>query len=380
MFDINILGTRIKELRKQRGLTQNAFAEELHVSFQAVSNWERGIAPPELENLIHIAAYFGVLVDDLLRPRSDDLFLGIDGGGTKTEFLLVNAEGYVQKRLVKSGCNPNDVGYPKMASLLLDGIGDILIEFQSIKSVFCGIAGISTGNYAKRLYDELKKHYPKINIQIKNDSCNLFALGENADMAVISGTVSVVFVKHGDSYKRLGGWGYLLDDAGSAYDIGKEALRVALLEEDIKEPPSLMSRLLLKKLNTVTVWEHINTVYNEGKPYIAGLASVVFDAYQKGDKKAFEIIEKNAKALAELLNSGIKIYGARPVAIASGGLFEHYGKIMITFIEKYSTVKLIVNDLPPIYGACRNAYAMVSDKISDAFYENFKKTYGGTAL
>ena len=57
MLDINLLGNRIKELRKQRGLTQNAFADALHVSFQAVSNWERGIAPPELENLINIATY-----------------------------------------------------------------------------------------------------------------------------------------------------------------------------------------------------------------------------------------------------------------------------------------------------------------------------------
>ena len=149
MLDIKILGNRIKELRKQRGVTQNAFAEALHVSFQAVSNWERGIAPPELENLIHIAAYFGVLVDDLLRPQNDDLFLGIDGGGTKTEFVLVSADGYVQKRLVKSGCNPNDIGYSKMVSLILDGIGGILKEYQSIKSIFCGIAGISTSDYAQ---------------------------------------------------------------------------------------------------------------------------------------------------------------------------------------------------------------------------------------
>ena len=53
MLDIRTLGSRIKELRKERGLTQDAFAGAIHVSFQAVSNWERGIAPPEIENLIN---------------------------------------------------------------------------------------------------------------------------------------------------------------------------------------------------------------------------------------------------------------------------------------------------------------------------------------
>lgn len=377
LLNIEALGTSIRELRKQKGLTQNEFAGVLGVSFQAVSNWERGIAPPELENLINIAAYFGVLVDDLLRKQSDDLFLGIDGGGTKTEFVLVSSEGYVLKRLVKNGCNPNDIGYSAMLSILVDGIGDILTEFHSVKSVFCGIAGISTGDYAKRLSAELKRRYQQIDIQIKNDSHNLFALDERADMAVISGTGSVVFVKDGDSYKRLGGWGYLLDSAGSAYDFGRDVIREALHEEDMRENRSVMSRMLCRKLNVDTMWEHINTIYSEGKPYIASFASIVFDAFKQGDKKAEQIILRNTKALAELLNAGVKLCNASPVAIASGGLFEHYGEIMTEFIGQYSDVKLLISTLPPIYGACKKACSITACDISDEFYGNFKKTYGG---
>ncbi len=377
MLNTEALGTNIRELRKQRELTQNEFADILGVSFQAVSNWERGIAPPELENLINIAAYFGILVDDLLRKQSDDLFLGIDGGGTKTEFVLVSSEGYVLKRIVKSGCNPNDIGYSAMLSILVDGIGDILTEFHSVKSIFCGIAGISAGDYAKRLSAELKRRYQQTEIQIKNDSFNLFALDERADMAVISGTGSVIFVKDGDSYKRLGGWGYLLDGAGSAYDIGRDAIREALREEDMKENHSLMSSMLYQKLNTDSVWEHINTIYNEGKPYIASFAPIVFDAFKQGDEKAKEIIAGNAKALAELLNAGVKLYAANPIAIASGGLFEHYEDIITEFISQYSDVKLLVSKLPPIYGACKKACSIAACGISNDFYENFKKNYGG---
>ena len=268
----------------------------LHVSSQAVSNWERGIAPPDLENIMRIADRLETSVDSLLHPQGDALFLGIDGGGTKTEFVLLSEDGHVLKQLVKRGCNPNDIGYTETLTLLSDGIAKILNGFQSVKAMFCGISGISTGNHAKRLYEDLKKRWPQTVIQVKNDTFLLFSLDESAGMAIISGTGSVVFVKNGDAPLRLGGWGYLFDQAGSAYDIGRDAVCEVLREEDRREPSSLLSNLLLEQWKTKTVWEHINVLYQEGKPYIAGLAAVVFEAYRKGCDKAANIIDKNAQA------------------------------------------------------------------------------------
>ena len=376
MIDLELLGNHIRELRHKKGLTQSEFADILAVSFQAVSNWERGITPPDIENLVRIASYFGVLVDSLLSPMTEDVYIGIDGGGTKTEFVAVSRTGSVLKRIVKSGCNPNDGGYGHTEELICDGINEIISEHPSVKSIFGGIAGMTTGNYADRLYTSLKKLLPKVDIQIKTDAFNIFGLCDNADMAVISGTGSVVFVKSKDSYKRLGGWGYLFDRAGSAYDIGRDAVCSALKEEDMQSPPSMLSKMLLKRMNTATVWEHINTLYGKGKPYIAELASVVFDVYREGDQTARQIIDDNARALAELLNMGVELHGASSTAIASGGMFEHYGDIMLSHIAKHSDVKVIIGGLPPIYGACRNACIAVLHEMPDDFYENFKKTYG----
>lgn len=375
-MDVKFIGNRIKELRQDKGITQSELAEALVVSFQAVSNWERGITPPDVENLIRLAAYFGVLVDDLLRPKNDDIYLGIDGGATKTEFVAVSSEGTVLKRIIKVGCNPNDIGYAKTEELIFDGVREICVDFPSLKTVFCGIAGISTGNYKDRLEERFGKYFPQLKVRIKTDAFNLFAMADGVDMSVISGTGSVVFVRRGEDYRRIGGWGHLLDNAGSAFDIGRDALRQALFEEDMKQKSSVMSKLLLKKLNTDSVWEHINVIYSEGKPYIAGLASVVFDAYREGDKNAVSIIDKNVKALAELLNAGVNIYGAKPVAIASGGIFEHYSDIMRSHIKKYSDVELMIIDLPPILGACRYAYAISGREISENFTKNFKISYG----
>lgn len=377
MIDLKYIGNRIRTLRLERGMTQSEFASLMCISFQAVSNWERGITSPDLDNVVRVAELFGITVDELLRPRGEELFLGIDGGGTKTEFAVISSDGGLVARSVKSGCNPNDVGYSRALAVIREGIDAILADYQSINAAFLGIAGISVGNHAKRLYSDLKKCYPKIKIQIKSDIFNLFAMCDGASMAVISGTGSVVFVKDGDEYRRIGGWGYLLDNAGSAYDMGREAIRTALYEEDMKKSPSRLANMLREGLNVKTVWEHLNTIYAEGKPYIAELASVVFEAYLMGDENAARIIDESARGLAKLLNAGVEIYGAEPVAVASGGLFTHYTKIMREHIEKYSEVKLITGGLPPIYGACKSARLMADSVIPTSFYDNFKNSYGG---
>ena len=66
MFDKINLGKTIKQHREAVGLTQSQLAESLFVSFQAISAWERGITPPDLENVCRLAEFFGVSVDSLV--------------------------------------------------------------------------------------------------------------------------------------------------------------------------------------------------------------------------------------------------------------------------------------------------------------------------
>ena len=87
-------------------------------------------------------------------------------------------------------------------------------------------------------------------------------------------------------------------------------------------------------------------------------------------------IRQLSKALAMLLDAGVDIYGVKPLAIASGGVFEHYSDIMIPHIKKYSKVELLIIDLPPIFGACRYACSMAGHNISESFTKNFKISYG----
>lgn len=62
----NVLGKKIARLRRERGITQAELAEQLHFTYQAVSNWERGVSEPDSETLVRLAAFFGVSTDELL--------------------------------------------------------------------------------------------------------------------------------------------------------------------------------------------------------------------------------------------------------------------------------------------------------------------------
>lgn len=82
------IGEQISKLRKSEGMSQDDFAEMLHVSRQTVSNWENGKSYPDLEMIISISDHFGISVDELL--KSDHLAVkNIDSEKKKKNKYLV---------------------------------------------------------------------------------------------------------------------------------------------------------------------------------------------------------------------------------------------------------------------------------------------------
>lgn len=65
------IGNQIKALRLRRGTTQEALAQHLGVTAQAVSKWERGVTTPDISILPDISAYFGVTIDELFSISDD---------------------------------------------------------------------------------------------------------------------------------------------------------------------------------------------------------------------------------------------------------------------------------------------------------------------
>ena len=158
MFDIMTMAENIKTYRNKRGLNQYEFAEKLGISPQAVSKWECGLSCPSVENLCVISEILDVSIDTLIGENSDSekMMIGIDGGGTKTEFVLFSESGRILNRIVLDGCNPNTVGMEEAMNILQLGIDTLMKIKGKISGIFVGAAGLDSGNNTSKIKKMLK--------------------------------------------------------------------------------------------------------------------------------------------------------------------------------------------------------------------------------
>lgn len=378
MFDERILAGNIKKVRIAKGISQTELANRLNISPQSVSKWERGVSVPDIENLCNISVIFGVSIDTLLNNSQKDekLLIGVDGGGTKTEFVLFTHSGKIVERLVLGSCNPNIIGIKKCIEVLQKGIDMLLAENSDVCGIYIGSAGFLTGDNRKEVKSALVKVYPHIKIGCHSDIMNVIASCTNKEscIAAISGTGAVVYVKNQDALQRVSGWGYLLSKKGSGYDIGRDVLYSVLQEMEGWGEKTYLTELVKEK-GLTTAMECIEAVYANGASYVASFAPIAFEAYKTGDKKAKTIVEENANAFAEIINSASDKHHGDKTVIMSGGIISNQ-KIFLNLVKENLKCKsnLIIPQTPQVIGACRLCQKMMGFDV-EVLDANFEKQY-----
>ena len=380
MLDTNVLADNIKRYRIEAELKQFELAEKLHVSPQAISRWETGLSVPDVENLCALSDTLNVTVDALLQKEKEEtLLIGVDGGGTKTEFVLFDNHGHIRRRIVLEGTNPNLYGMDRVCEILKMGIDSLLIFNTSgteVTGIYCGIAGVLSGDNRKRMLEFLTNHYGRMKCECNSDIFNVSASATSSEncITVICGTGLSVTAIHGDGFKCIGGWGYLLEGKGSGFDIGKDALAAVLAMDDGIGPDTLLKQLIEEKLGT-TVWNSIHHIYSENQSFIATFSIEVFRAYRMGDEVAKNIIKTNMKAITDKVNYLAKKFDCGDTVIISGGLTNE--KEVLTDLimpELAEGLKIVIPTLPQIFGACR-CCGRKFGSLAEDFEENFIREY-----
>lgn len=357
MFHPDRLAETIRACRRARGMRQADLAAVLQISPQSVSKWERGLSAPDIDNLCRIAQALGVSADTLLRGTSPHTgaMIGIDGGGSKTEFVLFSPAGDLLARRVLGACNPNAIGMEACIALLRQGIDEMRRICGDIRGVYVGAAGFLTGGNGDAVRSILAAAYPGVQIGCGTDILNVIASATDSEtcIAAICGTGSVVFAREKHALTKLTGWGYLLSSGGSGYDIGRAALRAALGDAEGLSEHTLITRLVEARLGAPAE-TCVQEVYRNDSAYVASFAPLVFDAFDMGDAVADNILNENALSLASVINHASRKYDCGTQVILSGGLVtgraDFAGRIR-SRLDPQLTVH--IPDIPQVLGACR---------------------------
>lgn len=382
MFDAEVLCDNIKKYRRKAGMKQGELARRLHVSPQAISRWETRLSLPDVANLCELSQVLGVSVDALLKKEKEEtLFIGVDGGGTKTEFVLFNERGHIKKRILSEGTNPNLYGMETVCQTLKNGIDGLLAcntSGATVGGIYCGIAGALSGDNRERIQAFLEYHYSQYSCECNSDIFNVSASATDSEntIVVICGTGLNVSAINGHTIKRVGGWGYLFEGKGSGYDIGRDVLTAVLAMDDGIGQKTMLKEMVEKRIGT-TVWDSIHHIYAEKQSYIASFSKEAFEACKKGDGVAYDIVKTNIEAITDKINYLAENFECGNELIMSGGLTNDT-YIMEEFVipSLKDKLEVMIPSMPQIFGACRRCirkFGVVGENFDDNFIREYKK-------
>lgn len=269
-------------------------------------------------------------------------FLGFDGGGTKTDCVMVDSTGQVLARSTAGPSNPIRAGYAK-AWFTLSDAGDVVLERRHLKAsdirgICAGIGGAGRESVAKRLASFLERSFPEANVEVTTDLDITLeaAVGEGEGAILVVGTGSGAFARNSKGKTtRAGGRGPWFSDEGSAFDIGRRALAAVVRAEEVRGPETELSNQILEWLGSRD-WSHVldwvvknpDDVFPRVFPLVARLAD-------KGDAVSQQLLTTAADSLAGLVCSVLTRLGmdTRDVPVAlCGGTFRR-GKFFDSAIE-----------------------------------------------
>ncbi len=308
------------------------------------------------------------------------MLIGIDGGGTKTALALSDMGGRLLNQFTGEGTNPADIGLEKCEERLRVQLDALLGGFggrnANIASVYAGLAGSANRETTRGVRRMLERLLPNAEtVDNGSDAFNaLYGETANEGIALIAGTGSSSFALSGGRAYQVGGWGYLVDDAGSGFRIGADALKAAYRAVDGRGGRTALKEMCEKALETPLA-DAIPRIYAGGKRYVASFARTAFDAYKAGDEIASDIIHAAAKALAAHVRACLRNVSERPATcVMSGGLTkddEFTELIKRELADLGDSVRLIRPSVQPVYGALTKAARNANVDVDERFRANY---------
>ena len=290
------------------------------------------------------------------------MIAGIDGGGTSTKLELRDEDNRVLRRMAFGPFNVSAVGEAGVRAVLREMTQ--AVDVRGITRLCVGGAGASYAGLRELLLDELGTHGFAGSLALETDfTIALRGAMDGPGGILIAGTGSVAFGRNeAGQTARVGGWGHLIDDAGSGYALGRDALAAAVRADDGRLCAPALRRAVLVKTGAKDTRGILDYVYYSGrdKSAVAAVASCVLDCAADGDAVSREILARNAGELTQIAGAlARQLSMERPRVALLGGLLQSDNAYSRCARERLAAVCEPVSPAhDALWGAAQLAYEM----------------------
>jgi len=311
--------------------------------------------------------------------RRVSIYLGIDGGGSKTAFLLIDDSGRVLAAHTEGPAYYLEIGWEAMRAMLARGIAATLqhaaLPLARLDFTFVGLPAYGEDSRLLGAFDAAAS--PPLQMEryrCGNDAlCGWAgALAGQDGISVVAGTGSIAYGEFEGRTARAGGWGELFSDEGSAYWIAREGLNLFSRMSDGRTPRDALYDLLRHHFGLRSDLDLCAAIYDKNQDQrsnFAALASLMAQAATAGDAQAAALFARAADELVQIVDAvhrGLKIPEHATTTVSfSGGMFQQRDLLLASFQAKLARLGKRYHPaaprLPPAAGA-----ALYAAKLSGA--------------
>jgi N-acetylglucosamine kinase-like BadF-type ATPase len=255
--------------------------------------------------------------------------LGFDGGGTKTECVLMDEASRVLARSRSGPSNPMRVGFGGALAAICEAarsaLNSVNLPPAEVTALCAGLAGTGHTDAERKMKRLLEEEFSGKTVIVCTDlELTLEATGEGPAIVLIAGTGSAAVGRDArGQIARIGGHGPLLGDEGSAFDVGQRAAIAAVHEFDRTGGNSAIGKLILQELD-VSTWHEVQSLAHSAPDEVfPRIFPVIVRAADQGDPAARELLLHAADDLATLvaaLMQRLKLHDQKFLLVKTGGM------------------------------------------------------------
>jgi N-acetylglucosamine kinase-like BadF-type ATPase len=233
--------------------------------------------------------------------------IGIDGGGTKTLGAIADSSGKILAQHEVGSSNPHsnslEVVRENLQSLAEKLMAQAGASAADVRAICLGMAGVDRPEDKPMIIDMVHGFLPAAEVIPVNDGVIALMGGalKPIGIIVISGTGSIAFgINEAGERARAGGWGHILGDEGSGYNLALKGLRAVCRAHDGRIPPTQLRDIILGHFGFDRPEQLLGWTRDiqGSKADIASLSRLVHQAHEAGDAAATGICRDEAQELA----------------------------------------------------------------------------------